>query len=291
MGLRSLYNPIIGFPAHTEAFTFGGGSWTVARPVSMVGDLVFAKAARSTDAANASTIITATSTAFKPVRLFGIAAHNMTLDAEYKLTLYSDVALATELYTTGRKKVWPSVYNYAARNWYTPFFWTGQYSTDEIEGQIPFLPILLPQLYNIKGLKLELFDDANPDGYVEVGYFEIAEAWQISVGIAYNSQYGYQEYTQITDLRGGLDRTFKEQPSYVFDGEIPALPESEIFNNALELRRRYGIVRPFIWMPYPTRQTTWLKTCKMVKLRGDSLIQHVALGHDKLPISVKEYKG
>lgn len=291
MGLNSTYNPIIGFPRHTPDFTMGGGSYESGFPASNAGDARFARVARTTDATNANTVLTATSSTIKPVRIFGVAAHNMTIDAEYKLTVYSDTGLTTELYNTGRQKVWPNVYSYAGRNWYTPYFWTGQYSPAEIAGQIPFLPILLPQTYNIRGVKLEIFDASNPDGYVEIGLFEIASGWQPSVGVAYASQFGYRSYTELTKLRGGLDSAFVEQPSYVFEGEIPAMNENEVWNNAMEMRRRYDIHTAFIWMAYPTRQTTWLKSCKMVKLVGDSLMSHAARNADRLPLILEEYKG
>ena len=291
MGLRSTYNPIIGIPKYANDFTYGGGSYEADYPVANAKTKVYAQPARTTDLDAASLVMTGTSSTFKAVRTFGIAAHNMTQKARFRLRLYSDVAMSDQLYDSGWQKVWPSPYTYAGRNWYTPFFWTGGYTPEEIEGQIPFRPILLSRVYNIKAWRFDFEDDDNPDGYVEIGMLEVAGGWQPTVGIKYGSQYGVRDYTETTELEGGLRRHFEQQPSYVFDGEIPALPENEVFNQAFELFRRLGVSEPFIWIQFPTRPTTWLKKAKMVTRIPGGLFGHVTVGHDSVPLTLEEHKG
>lgn len=289
--MTSLYNPVLGIDPFTEDFTFGGGSYETDYPVTNAQNLVYAKVARTTDLQAASLVLTGTSTTMRGVRLFGIAAHNMSRLATYRLRLYSDVAMATELYDSGIQRVWPSVRSYTGRSWYSPGFWTGQYTQAEMSGQIPFLPIYLSQAYNIRAFRFDFSDANNPDGYVEIGLLEVAGGWQPSGGVQYGAQFGLRNYDQTTELDGGLVRHFEFAPSYVFQGEIPALDETELFNNAFELFRRNKAVRPFIWIPYPDKPLTYLQTAKMVRLANPGLFGHAFYNYGSVPLNLEEYKG
>jgi len=133
---------IIGFPRINDDWTFTGGSWNVTDfPLTNLIVDEYARVARSDSAAEADTIIIGTAANLKPMRAIGIAAHNLTLDAEYRLRLYDSVdSPSTLLFDSLRQRAWPGVYLYTGRYWETFNFWTGQYTQAEIEGQIPFTP-------------------------------------------------------------------------------------------------------------------------------------------------------
>jgi len=236
-------------------------------------------------------VVTGTCSSFRTVQGFGIAAHTMTLSATYRLELFSDTGLTTRIYDSGSRYVWPSVYTYAGRSWYTPGFWTGQYSPAEIAGQVPFLPILLDEPYLIKGFRLSLLDADNPAGYLDVGFLEIAQGWQPSSGIEYGAQSGYRFYTLTDTLPGGLKRHDVYQPSFVFNGQIPYLNEDEVQDKAMELYRQLGVHTPFMFVLSPSRPRTWLRAAKMVNLVDPGLLTHAAPGLDAVPFNLEEYKG
>ena len=296
MGINSATNAIIGYPSHTKNFTYSGVGFEASYPATNAANTTYARVARSTDLTASpvpSVYLRGTSSAPRPLRLFGIAAHNMrpATTPKYRLRLYSDSAWTAEIYDSGETPVWDAVYSYAGRSWYTPFFWTGTYSNEEIQGQIPFLPILLDQSYQVRSWQLDLIDPNNADGFVQVGLFEVASAFQLPVNPSVGASYGLRQFTKVTELDGGLKRFDTYDPAYVFEGSIEYMPQDDVMNTFFELSRQYGLHTPFIWLPYPKRLTTWLKTSKMVTQVDTGLFAHAEWEVESVPLRLQEWKG
>ena len=293
----TLQTAIIGYPRKGENFTLSGGDWTTRYPLSNALLDEYARVARSASLDYADTVIVGNSTNVHPIRMFGIAAHNMTLEATYRLRLYDNTnSPSTLLYDSGIQLVWPATYTYEGRQWDTDNFWTGQYSEGELSGQISFCPILLDTDYLCDHFVLELFDENNAAGFIDVGLLEIASGWQLSVNPEIGANYGYRYFTITTDLPGGLKRHDPYPPSYIFEGSIPYMDRQEVQNNAMELWRQYGVHRPFMWMPHPDNPESWLKNSKMVNLVDPGLFAYAVSNadgedSDSMPLKLEEYKG
>lgn len=285
-------NCIIGYPRQNSKFTLSGGSWQAAYPVTNAHNDEYARVARSTNDSNSSTIITGTAANVVPIRICGIAAHNISLGGSFRLRFYDKTDSPSVLvYDSGVQDVWSAVYTYEGRIWDTFNFWTGQYTQEELQGQIPFRPILLNETVLADYFILEIFDDANPAGYIDIGLFEIASGWEFSVNPEYGAQYGYRQFTRSTEVDGGLRRYEVFAPSYVFEGSIPFMDRREVQNQAAELFRQYGISTPFIWMPEPDNQELWLRNSKMVNLVETGLFGYIVKDFDSVPLRLEEYKG
>lgn len=296
LGIDTSYNAVIGFPRQTDNFTYSGGDFEAAYPATNAQNITYARVARS-ESLSASpspqVFLQGTSATTRIVRMFGIAAHNMrpATSPTFRLRLYSDAAYTTEIYDSGVENIWPPPYTYAGRSWYTPFFWIGGYSNEEIGGQIPFRPIYLDQAYAVKSWRIDFYDENNTDDYIQVGLFEVAAALTLPVNFGYGSQYGYKHITKTVELDGGLKRFDVYDPSYVFDGRVEYMPEEQAQNNFMELFRQHGLSVPFMWLPFPLRPTTWLRTSKMVNLADPGLFAHAEYGYDSVPLRLEEYKG
>lgn len=293
MGLTEF--PVFGFPRQTNNFTFLGENWTTEYPVTNLQNAVFANVARSTSLGNGTPgdqpAVIGISDVPRRVRLIGVAAHSITRSGEYRFYGYSDTLMTQLAVDTGRQPVWPAPYTYEGRPWDTPFFWTGQYTAEELAGQIPFLPILLDADYSLSAFRIEFYDQANPAGYIQIGMLEIASCWQPSSGVEIGAQDGYRFYTQTSELLGGLKRYDVYPPSYVFQGNIPMLTEDERQNYAMELVRQCGYHVPFIFILHPTRPSTWIRTAKMMSIREPGLFTYASYGYDAFPLNLEEYKG
>lgn len=286
---------IIGFPSRRDDFTLFSGNWDAAYPVENAQDTEFARVARTTGVVDGDAVIKGSASNLLPLRIFGVAAHNMTLDATYRLRLYEDTASpSVEVYDTGVQLVWPAVYTYEGRDWDTENFWTGQYASAEIAGQIPFLPILLDQKYLASSFTLEFFDSSNPAGVIDIGFVDPASGWELSVEPAAggDSQYGLKSFTRTTTLDGGLKRHEVFAPSYVFQGSIPIMDRAEVQNNAAELYRQHGVHEPFIWIPHPDEPEYALRNSKLVNLAELGLFSYIVGGQaDSFPLNLEEFKG
>jgi hypothetical protein len=286
--------PLYGITRQQSNFTLSATNWNASWPVTNLQDDEYAKVGRSVgiggESPDATPVISGTSNALRAVQAFAICAHNMSLTATYRLQLFRDTAMTEELYDSGSQKVWPAVYVYD-RNFETDNFWSGQYSTAEIAGQIPLRPIILDQNYSIRGWKLTLFDPQNSDGHVQIGLLEVAEGWQPSAGIELGAQDGYRSFTAITELPGGLERHDIYPAGYTVQGVMPYLQQDEAQERGYELLRQYDVHTPFLFVLHPSRPRTWLRTAKMVKHAGLELFVHSQPLLTGMPVNHKEYKG
>ncbi len=296
MGIDRTVNAIIGYPRHTNSFTYSGTGWTTAYPATNAQNTTYARVARSNAVGGSPSLtprLRGTSASPRTLQLFGIAAHNMKPDTnpQYQLKLYSDNAWTTQIYDSGLQNVWPSAFTYEGRDWYTDGFWFAVYSNEEITGQIPFVPIYLSQSYTAQSWQIDFIDPSNADGYIQLGLFEVASAFQLPVNPSYGANYGLRQFTKVSELDGGLKRFDIYDPAYVFEGSVEYMPEDDVMNVFFELSRQYGISTPFIWLPYPKRLTTWLKTSKMVTQVDTGLFAHADFGYDAVPLRLQEWKG
>jgi hypothetical protein len=284
---------IIGFPRVGDQFTLSGGSYEMRYPINNLQNDKFARCARTTSLNYSDTLIRGVSASVVPARAFMICAHNMTLDAAYRLRLYDNTngSPSELMYDSDVQRLWQAPYGYAGRIWETFNFWTGDYTESELEGQIPDAIILLDDFYYFDEFLLEFFDASNSDGYVQIGMLDINQGWEVSVKPETGAEFGYNQTTRTQEIEGDLVRFEIFTPSYVFRGVIPVMDRIEVQNKASELFRQHGIHKPFMWLPEPDEKSRWLREGKMVRLADTSLFSYVTDEYDAVPLNLIQWKG
>lgn len=287
-------NMFIGFPKLGKKFTLSGGSWRTAYPLANALSSTYARVARSLNAAHASTRIIATSADRLPVRLIGIFAHNMDLDAAFQITCY-DATGGTDvlLWQSELEQVWDSVYDTSTRPFETENWWTGQYTEEERLGQIPSRPFILPEGISPSKILIEFFNADNPAGYIDIGLLEIASAIELGSGERpeHGATWGYESKSSVVESEGGLLRSEILPPSYVFSGNIPFMKNLKARQSMSELFRQYGEHTPFMWVPFSNDPTTFLRESKMVTNQPNPLLSFISHKHMGVPLNLKEWKG
>lgn len=282
-------NAIIGFPKQGRYFSVtGSADFDPEYPAENVLNPEYARVARC----NATEAwLRYSSEYLRPIRMFGIA-HRCTLGAYANIRMYdSSISPSILVKDTGPFLLWPAVYTYEGRQWDTFNFWTGQYSDEEREGQIPFTPVLLDDHYLSNDIIMEVFDPDHPDERIDLSFTEVTSGWQLTVNPETPADYGYKSYTITSTNDGGLRRHQVYAPSYVFQGKIPFMGRQEVQNNAAELIRQYGEHTPFMWMPDPDKPEEWLRNSKMVNLVELALLSYIVEGYDAVPLNLEEWKG
>ena len=285
---------LIGYPKLGTKFTLSSGSWQSAYPLSNALNATYARVARSTNTLPSSTIITATAVDRRPVRLLGLFAHNMDLNGAFRVSCYdATVSPQMLLYQSDTELVWDTVYDTATRLFETENWFTGQYSDDERKGQIPSRPIILPEGLSPNKIVLELFNQTNPAGHIDIGLFEIAGAIELGGGERpqWGATWGNQSESKITKIDGGLQRAEVFDPTYVFQGEIPYMGNQKARQAMSELFRQYGEHTPFMWVPFPDDPLTYLRESKMVTNQGNQLLSFATDRHMAVPLNLLEWKG
>lgn len=245
----------MGFPRWTTLATMSGGAWgTTDYGITNATSLPLSKVCRSQTLDSSDTTFTATLSKPRRIQMMAIVGHNLTLDATYRITIYDTIDDMNVLYQSDITDVWPVVYDTDLLDWEDDNWWSGKYTQEELEGVIPLLPIYLDTDYFGQVIVVELFDDSNPDGYVQFGFFEIAQAWTISVSFEPGASYGFRIRTRSTEHDGGGKSFERQAKPLVFRGRTSFMPRDEAMFKAFEQMKRYDIDTPFIWMPHPDEQ-------------------------------------
>lgn len=278
---------VIGFPDWTQEVVFAGGGWQAAYPLSNLSNLPLSRVARSLDLNLTNTQIEITLPNIRPVQLLGLAGHNMTTAAQYRLRIWDDNP--DLVYDSGWEDVWPTVYETQYRDFHTPNWFTGRYVDSEIQGQYSSRPFWLPERVVAKTILLEFADADNPAGHVQAGYLAIAEAWQVSLNPSYGSSVFGLEFNDIINKSEGSTLYIDERPKVrQFRGEIEHLELRELKQRAYELMRQHGQKKPFFWLPDPADTLNWVRDSYLARLENPGLLKHTSHDAGSFPFNFRE---
>jgi hypothetical protein len=281
-------NAIFGFPRHTPDVTWSGGSWETDYPRTNLGTLPLARVARSTDATTASTQVVGTFSRDRPLSLIGIVRHNLSAAATYRLRVYGDAGLSTLVYDSTATDVWPAVYPSETLEWEDDRWWDGKYTDEEIEGYTWTRPIWLGQVYLARAFLLEIFDTANPDGYVEIGLLEVSEGRPVSVNLGYGYQEGWRFRSTGVEAIGGARYFDRRDKPRTVRGEINYLGRNEAMARFFEMQRQQDLDVPLLYFPFPDETVHWLRTAFLATLDDPGPIAYTAKSRNSVPIALRE---
>lgn len=279
---------VIGWPRWTDRATFAGGSWAAEYPVTGLGSLPLARVARSTNLLPASTKLSATLDKERMIRALAIVRHNLSLYGKYRVRLWADAAKTQGVYDSGWRQVWQAVYPSESLEWEADNWWSGTPTEEELAGLSWTTPVWLGAIYLARVVELELDDQINPAGYVELGMLEIAQGWQVSVNPDYGAEEGFRfRSAEVEALGGGKYFDRRDKPR-VFRGRISYLPRDEAIATGFDHMRQADTVEPFLWFPDPEEVQHHLRTVFLARNVSPGLIAHAAPGRGSLPLSFEE---
>jgi hypothetical protein len=281
-------NCIFGWPRWTEETTWGGGSFNATYPRTNLGTLPLSRVARTSSASLANAQFTGVVPKDRAFRHAAFVGHNMTAAAKYRFRLYSDTALTTVVYDSGWVDVWPVVYPASEIEWEDDNWWTGKYSTEEMAGYVWTTVIWLDRLYLARGFKAEIDDTGNPDGYVQIGLFEVGAGWLASVNFEYGTEYGFRFRSRVVESDGGVRYFERRAKPRVLRGAISAIDRDEALARGFEIQRQADIDKPFLWVPDADDAVHRLRTAFLARNVDPGLFRYASAGVDAVPIAIEE---
>ncbi len=281
-------NAVIGFPRWTEKCTFSGGTWDSSYPVANLKVEPLAKVGRTTNLTLPVTQWVATLDKPRGTRLLALVRHNLSLDALIRIRLYAEASLTTLLFDSGWIDVWPEVYTFDQLEWEDDNWWSLKYTTEEIAGYIWSRPFWLDQIYLAEAIKVEVNDQTNTDGHVDIGMFEVAQGWEVSTNFEYGAQYGYRSRTTSEEADGGVKYFTRKDKPRIFNGNIGYLKRDEVLAKGFEHQRQMDIDVPFFWLPAPDNTIHWLREAFLAKNQELGLLGYAAHNHHSVPLKLEE---
>lgn len=240
-------NSIIAFNNVVDSGTLSGGSWVTALPLLNLQSRVLGKVARSTNLVLASTKFTIVIPADKPVSIIALTGHNLSLAALIRITNAAG-------FSTGWLPVWPVVYDSTALSWQAINWWSGKYTADQIKNFTPNYIINLGSSLSNTSWAIEIDDNSNTAGYVQIGRLFMADSWQTVTNISYGSSLGWETKTEVQEALSGAEYFNRKSPYRVARVATEWMTENEGMASAFDIQGISGIDKEvvFLWNPADT---------------------------------------
>lgn len=236
MAQRAQYS----FYNRADAASLSGGSWLAGAPLANLQQRLLSLRARSSNATEASTRIDVDlGTSAQPVRLVAFTAHNLSLDATWRITAGTSSG-GSDVYDSGTVQVWPRIYlpedlPYESENWFT-----GQATAADVEGYTPPLLHIAPAHYRARYWRIQISDTSNAAGYVELARLWLGPLWQPLRNYAYGTSLVWEPRSISEQSLGGVLYFDGRAPVRVLRLRLPMLTSSEAWGELLDAQRRLG---------------------------------------------------
>ena len=244
-------NVLFCYPNLTDGGTLSGGSWEASLPLANLQDDRLAKKARSTDDANASTLVNIDLGSDQSVRAVGIISHNLTLaSATIRVRIGNDSGFASENYDSGAVALNTVIYPPGVLITGDPGESDDKLPQSEYDLGYPFDYF---DIFNSNGryLRIEFDDTSNPDTYVEFGRLWIAWGWQPTINPETGLQIGWETSSTRTETDGGVTFHNARPRRRMVNLTLANADEDEALVRSFELNRRQGGGDPILFCMDP----------------------------------------
>lgn len=248
------------YPNYTERTdcVLAGGSWLTSLPVTNMKNRIIKKRARSVDLELTSTQFSATWSRASPVLSLALAGHNLSVDALVRIKVYEDETQIALYYDSGWVDVWPSIYQSTDLEWEFDNFWLGRLDEEQRQDFTPlFVHFFESDIVPIaKYLTVEISDQNNSDGYVEIGRLFFADVWQptrnASLGLSFKHNTNTEIETTLDDTEYFDVKRVRRSVALTLD----RIPTEDAFGRVFSIQRLLGIHGEILFA-YTTAEETY----------------------------------
>lgn len=281
-------NAIIAYGNLIDTATLSGGSWLSSLPLTNLQDRRIGKVGRSSNALVASTTFDIDFGITRLQRVFALVGHNFTTAARYRFRFGDDATFATSTVDSGWVDVWPIVYPYGSLPWESGSFWTGRYSEEEIEGYNATTVYIADAVFSARYVRVEIDDEDNADGYVQIGRAFAASAWQPTRNMVYGASLGFIDRTVVQEARSGAE-SFDVRPSpRIARFGLEAMDEDQAMALAFEIQRRLGTSGEILFVWDPSDTVNAIRRQFLGRLRVLNAIENAGPDRWRSPFEIKE---
>lgn len=179
----------------------GGADWSADLPLAnmQAAERYLTHPARQLAADTlASSQFDATLDRARKVSLVGLTFHTLSMLAQYRLTIAPiGGSFAAPALQTAWTLVFPRLYDSSLLDWYSPNWWTGQATQEDIDLYPRHLWIPLETPIAASAVRIEIDDHLNPAGYVDIGGLWLSGTWSP----IFNHERGRERGREGRDLR------------------------------------------------------------------------------------------
>ncbi len=253
-------NVLLAGPNYVDATYYpvvlSGGDWNPALPLDNLKNPELAVVARSVDADPSSTWFDIDLGTQRLGKAFVVPFINGTRDAQYRIRSSNTAgSFAAPESDSGTLDLYPIIYPFGTVPYGSPSWWDGKMSPEEASvTRMPIIQVFGTPEPIARYWRLEIFDEGNPDGYVEMPRLMITAGWQGSDNADRGSEIGVEPLTSSTKSMSGAEVFDRRDPQRTAKVTWTYLPEDEAFASAFDLMKIAGTDQQifFAWDPDDT---------------------------------------
>ncbi|MEN8721875.1 MAG: hypothetical protein ABF335_03200 [Alphaproteobacteria bacterium] len=206
-------NVIFAHPNHADMASLSGGDWRARLPRCNLASRFLGEVARTNGLDPAAMLVDADLGASKTIRVVALLAHNGSATGGARIIASDEDDFSTVKYDSGDTDLWPTVFTPGTVEWEADSFWLGVPEA-AIRDAYPALFIhILPEGVVARYWRVEITDDANPDGYFEAGRLILSPGWQPLLNYSIDWRMGIVDPSNASESLGGA-KHFELRPSF-----------------------------------------------------------------------------
>lgn len=277
----------LGWQDWIKTATLSGGSWVAGLGLANLASWPKSNPARSSNAQAASTCFDIDLTVLRSIRAGMLIGHNLSPDAQWRLTLSATAAGNADRWDSGWQPVWFLDFDNSVLEWESESWWEG--STDiDLAGSPYHLPILLPDWIPARYGRLELLDGTNPAGYVQAGRFVLCNGLQAAQ--SFGVQDAWRDLSTRKTLPGGVVYAESRDALREVTLSLDWLDRHAEAGQLYELQRRLRSVGDVLYLPSLTDYQACQRSGFVGGMKTLSPITHPLVNYSRASLVLEEFK-
>jgi len=209
--------------------TLSGGTQATNFPRTNLADYRTSKVWRSGNALATSTLSRFALAAPQYIGLVGLMITNASVDATYRVRLFSDAGFTTTVYDSGTLDLYPlGTIPFGQIPWGAPNWWTGRPLAEEIARFQRNIWHKLGVAQYARWGEIQVTDTANAAGYLQAGRLFVGQVFQPRFGLqAGKASMQLTARTQVQRARDGTPYFQTERPDFSLPFSLDALTDDE----------------------------------------------------------------
>lgn len=282
-------NFLFAWPNRAEGATLTGGAWSATLPLANLKTRFSFEPARTTNALPASTQCDVALDAPRDIKCLALLRHNLSVGARYRLRLSATAGdYSTHLWDSGTRSVWASIFPFGTKSWGDDGWWGGMPAAEDIAGYPSLLLCVLPTVVRARYLRLELFDEGHPAGYIEAARLWVSGQWQPTYNVAYGMQLGWEDPSRTEEALDGTEYHDERPKTRVIFASLDVMSPDDAHAIYLEMQRQLGTTRELLVVPDYGDTTHLIRRSFVGRLRKLSALEAWAYQLYKGALEIKE---
>jgi hypothetical protein len=280
-----------GWPMVSDAAVLSGGSWRSTLPLANLQDPLLAAAARSTDETVASTQLQADMGAGgRAVRVAALVRHNLRSAAQWRVRASDSSDMSSPLYDSGWLAVWGPQWPVGLLPLGHPNAGTRLLTDAQIDALDPPRDAVhvLPAEVLARYWRVELDDESNVDGYVQVGRLVLAPQYMPTYNFSVGAEFGFVDGTEVGESLTGV-RYYDVRPkARSLSMQFTNLPDAEAVAVLRELQEELGQAGQLYVVQAQSDTVHLQRRSFLANLRQLSAVSYAAAGYSSVPVVLDE---